>query len=248
MVGVEPAILQQGVGAPESPPHFVQSRAKAKCAQSISRKMSFNVRFKWPLRMTEERSTIMGEMRRMTRRLICITHLLIVIVTGCTPRPLTDMRDSSFGKDEYRYELIERISQRQLSDTFLAVTFSGGGMRAAALAYGALRAIQDTTLNISAPGEDEAQQSVPLIEEIDFVSSVSGGSITAAHWALHGPTKLEDLEDQFLRKNIQGQLLAKLLSPISWFLLPTPRYSRIGMLSENIDKNITKSKTYGDLN
>ena len=40
---------------------------------------------------------------------------------------------------EYTYDVIQDHVERQLNDTFIAATFSGGGMRAAALAYGALR-------------------------------------------------------------------------------------------------------------
>lgn len=178
----------------------------------------------------------------------------VIAMVGCTPPTLNPERTRGLQKDEYRYQVIQDNANRKLNDIFLATTFSGGGMRAAALAYGALQAMRESTVTAFAPGEEGSVQpiEVPLIHEIDFVSSVSGGSVTAAYWALHGPDRLDGLRDKFFDKNIQGQLWASVLSPSSLLLLPTAMRSRIDLLSENFDKNLfdkgsAESKTYEDL-
>ena len=193
--------------------------------------------------------------RTVKTLLISMTFIAAVItMVGCTPPILNPERTQDLEKDEYRYHVIQDNANRHLNDLFLATTFSGGGMRAAALAYGALQAMRDTTVTAFVPGAKGSVQpiSVPLIHEVDFVSSVSGGSITAAYWALHGPDRLDGLPARFFAKNIQGQLWASLLSPPSLVLLPTPMRSRIDLLSDNFDQNLfdagpAQSKTYEDL-
>ena len=59
-----------------------------------------------------------------------------------------------------------------------------------------------------------------LLDEIDAISSVSGGSFTAGYYGLFGDRIFEDFESKFLKKNIQGALTARtFLNPINWFRL-----------------------------
>lgn len=59
------------------------------------------------------------------------------------------------------------------------LAFSGGGTRAEALAYGVLEELRDTEVLID--GKPRR-----LLDEIDLISSVSGGSFTSAYYGLHG--------------------------------------------------------------
>src|SRR5690349_789213 len=64
------------------------------------------------------------------------------------------------------------------ADEFLiTLAFSGGGTRAAAYPFGVLRGLDRFQL----PTE---QGTVSILDRIDFVSGVSGGSITAAYFGL----------------------------------------------------------------
>ncbi|UCG12866.1 MAG: patatin-like phospholipase family protein, partial [Deltaproteobacteria bacterium] len=55
------------------------------------------------------------------------------------------------------------------SDELLVyLTFSGGGTRAAALSYGVLEELRDTEITISS-------RKRRLLDEVDAISSVSGG-------------------------------------------------------------------------
>ena len=171
-----------------------------------------------------------------------------VVVSGCMPSPLTSELGAIPESDQYRYQVIQNNMQRHLGDTFLATTFSGGGMRAATFAYGALRAIRETRVSVPEKRTEENKAQIFLIDEIDFASSVSGGSVTAVYWALNGPDRLDELEKVFLRKNVQRQLLAMaLLHPVSWLRLPTPHYSRINILSDYFEKYLVDDETYRSL-
>lgn len=87
------------------------------------------------------------------------------------------------------------------NDLSLILTFSGGGTRAAALSYGVLKELRD----------------VNLLDKIDAISSVSGGSFTAAYYGLYGDKIFEDFEKKFLKKKIQTRLIDTILNPLNWF-------------------------------
>jgi predicted acylesterase/phospholipase RssA len=67
-------------------------------------------------------------------------------------------------------------------DTLVIVTLSGGGIRASALGYGTLLALKEL------PGRAGAGSS--LLDEVDIISSVSGGSVTAGWYGWKGQAGL----------------------------------------------------------
>ncbi len=117
----------------------------------------------------------------------------------------------------YRFHNINPGSR---DDTLVVMTMSGGGTRAATLATGALRGLHAATF----------ADGTPLTAEIDILSSVSGGSVTAAYFARHGYDGLARLEETFLRQNVIGDLFEAGLNPANLARLPTPAYARIDWL------------------
>ncbi len=93
---------------------------------------------------------------------------------------------------------------------FFFLTFSGGGTRAAAMAYGVLQELRDTPIVLD--GKQER-----LLDKVTHISSVSGGSFTAAYYGLHGDRIFETFEREFLRNDIEGDLTISLLRPSHWF-------------------------------
>jgi len=43
-----------------------------------------------------------------------------------------------------------------------------------------------------------------------------GGSFTALAYGLYGEKLFDDYETRFLKRNIQGELVARVLNPINW--------------------------------
>lgn len=84
-------------------------------------------------------------------------------------------------------------------DTAVGLSFSGGGTRASAFAYGVLEELSRT--QITSDGRPS-----PLIDQVDLVSSVSGGSITAAYFALKGTGILGDFKEKFLLQDVESSL------------------------------------------
>lgn len=135
----------------------------------------------------------------------------------------------------YRYGTLDKQSPKALRDTAVLLAFSGGGTRAAALTEGALRALADTQVPTPAG-------SVPLATQIDVISSVSGGSVTAAAFALGGTSGLGSYEKNFLRQDAQGSMITGVI------LNPTKlAWPRIDILRDYLDDNVFNHKTYQDL-
>jgi NTE family protein len=92
-------------------------------------------------------------------------------------------------------------------EVFVCLTFSGGGGRAAALSYGVLEQLRDTQIMVDG-------QSRRLLDELDVISAVSGGSFTAAYYAVHGDDIFSTYEDRFLHRNFQRKIILSALNPL----------------------------------
>src|SRR6201996_5188856 len=88
-------------------------------------------------------------------------------------------------------------------DMVVALSFSGGGTRAAAFSYGSLTGFDQTrVLSRSGP--------VSLLDRLDFLSGVSGGSVLAAYYGLRGREALADFRQRFLLANAEESLQTNL--------------------------------------
>lgn len=126
-------------------------------------------------------------------------------------------------------------------DLMLVLSFSGGGTRAAAFSYGVLEGLRATEVPIG--GKKRR-----LLDEVDVISGVSGGSFTAAYYGLYGDRIFEDYESRFLKKNVQGDILtAMFLNPVNWFRLSSPIFDRSDLAAEYYDENVFDRKTFGDI-
>jgi NTE family protein len=94
---------------------------------------------------------------------------------------------------------IARADPPTYDDTVIAVTFSGGGTRAAAFSYGVLQGFDETHVAGHAG-------TASLLDRIDFVSGVSGGSVLAAYYGLKKRQALADFKQRFLLANAQEDL------------------------------------------
>lgn len=125
-------------------------------------------------------------------------------------------------------------------DVFIVLSFSGGGTRAAAFSYGAMQELSSTQI-----GRGPSKRR--LLDEVDLISSVSGGSFTAAYYALYGDRLFQDFDDQFLKRNVQLGLGLRVLNPVNWPRLASPYFDRIDLAAEYYDKLLYKHHCYRDL-
>jgi NTE family protein len=136
---------------------------------------------------------------------------------------------------------IHRVFERDPADSFyLQVSFSGGGARAAALGFGVLEALRDTSIDWQARPQR-------LIDQVDLVMGLSGGSLIASYFALKGPDGFADFEDKFLQARLQRDLLWRLGSPRTWWRLGSKRFGRSEVLAELLDERLYDGTTFSTL-
>ncbi len=167
-----------------------------------------------------------------------IQILPAILLAGCAHYPVNAPLTHATPETGYRFT---NLSHTNNSDSlFVLLAFSGGGTRAAALSYGVLEELAKTQII----WEGKRRR---LLDEVDLISSVSAGSFTAAYYGLYGDRIFSDFESAFLKRNIQARLLAPYFSPINWFRLASPKFSRIDMAAEYYDRHLFGGHTFGDL-
>lgn len=126
----------------------------------------------------------------------CYMLLFVLLAGGCTSTGKIDNEPvSQLPIGGERYSASHYSKQRPIGDTLMLLAFSGGGTRAAAMSYGVLEELRDARY----PSEG---QDVRLLDEVDRISSVSGGSFTSAYYGLFGDQIFEDFKDVFLYKDV----------------------------------------------
>jgi NTE family protein len=120
------------------------------------------------------------------------------------------------------------------TDVGVALSFSGGGARAAAFALGALRGLE------ALPGPDGHS----LLSRVGFVTSVSGGSLTAAWIGLHGTDSLDRFHSTVLMKNSEERLRASLLNPMNLMRLAAGGVNDRGNYLHWLDNDVFQGATF----
>lgn len=128
--------------------------------------------------------------------------------------------------------------------TLMMAAFSGGGSRAAAVAWKTLETLQSIPY-ISYNGQDVRVES-NLAREIDLVAGISGGSFAATAWCL-SREDLGPFRKRFVERNIQRALARSLISLGGLKALISRRYSRIDVAAELYDREVFDGATFGDL-
>ena len=158
--------------------------------------------------------------------------------TGCVHRSPTAPLEKANTSQGYYFHT--HVRPNNSADTLFILCFSGGGTRAAALSYGVLEELRRTQIAL----EDGPRR---LLDEVDAISSVSGGSVTAAAYALYGDEIFERLESAFLQRNIQRQILGRVLNPFRWNKLWSKTYGRSDLAAELYDEVLFHGATFADL-
>lgn len=138
----------------------------------------------------------------------------------------------------YRFETSQK--NRKNDDTFIVLMFSGGGTRAAALGYGVLEQLQQQKAFIG--GQEKS-----LMDNVDIVIGVSGGSVLAAYYSLKGEQTIPSFYNRFLRQNFQQQIIKQAFSLANLPRLTSPEFGRGDVLQEQFEAYLFGKATFGDL-
>jgi NTE family protein len=167
--------------------------------------------------------------------------LLSVVAAGCAHYPLNaSLSAAGDAATGYRFPTMVVDRPDPADELFVCLSFSGGGTRAAAFAYGALRRLRD--LDIGRGGSRRS-----LLDEVDCIAGISGGSFTAAYYGLFGADTFERFYDRFLVRDIQRELVLSTLNPVNVARLASPYFSRIDLAAELYDTTVFEGATYAAL-
>jgi len=124
-------------------------------------------------------------------------------------------------------------------ETVIGLSFSGGGTRAAAFSYGAIEALAAHESRSGGIGRT-------LIDDVVFVSGVSGGAVPAVYFALHGAKTIPAFRDNFLYKDPQSSFDTS-ISPFSVLSVLDGGLNSKAGFQNWLDKNLLHDATFGDL-
>jgi NTE family protein len=168
-----------------------------------------------------------------------LAAVVVLLLAGCATRPVNPPLEAVAPDRGYRFT--SRQSLDRDASTLIVVAFSGGGTRAAAFSFGVLEALRDVPI----PLPDG--RSGRLLDEIDIVTGVSGGSFTALAFGLHGDALFDFYADAFLKRDVERSLVARIASPLSWPALASAGYGRSELAAELYDELVFHGATFGDL-
>jgi NTE family protein len=178
----------------------------------------------------------LGMQEKATMVLLLCVGIAALLVSGCASYGVVENAPGPGFVGEQSYSVKTFMEGWRTSENALMLAFSGGGTRAAALSYGVLQELRDTPVFTE-------EGTIRLLDEVHTISSVSGGSFTSAYYGLHGDGIFDDYEEVFLRKNVEGSLIRRVLNPLSWFSTA----SRTETAVSYYDKHIFNGATYADI-
>ncbi len=139
----------------------------------------------------------------------------------------------------------EKLPPAEDGDFFLAVAVSGGGSRSAVWSAAVLK---ELFYQVKLPDGRS------IIDEIDYISSVSGGSLSSAYYCLNKPESdtrdVEEYQEFFdnyltdMRRNIESDILLK---PWLWYRILVLPEEKAFFLKWDFEKFYFGDSTFGDL-
>ena len=170
---------------------------------------------------------------------LLLIAVLILALGGCATRPINPPITHVDPNTGYRFEA--RQARMNDKDDLIILAFSGGGTRAAAFSYGVLEFLRRTEVI------DSKGRKVRLLDEIDVITGVSGGSFTALAYGLYGDKLFADYEQRFLKRDVEGEIAARAFNPFNWGRLSSTGWGRSELAAELYDEILFNGATYADL-
>ncbi|MFM0646544.1 patatin-like phospholipase family protein [Paraburkholderia bryophila] len=171
---------------------------------------------------------------------IALSLIASLLLGACATRPVNPPMVQYESRQAMQFQKLER--NRGDPQDLVVLAFSGGGTRAAAFSYGVLEALRRTEI-VSKSGERTR-----LLDSVDVITGVSGGSFTALAYGLYGEKLFDIYESSFLKRNVQRELVSRILNPLNWPALSSKGWGRSDLAAELYDEILFKGATFDDLN
>ncbi len=174
-----------------------------------------------------------------TRFLPAMLLAALLGLGGCATRPVNPSLTQAGLDVGYTFQTRQKHFKSQ--ENLVVLAFSGGGTRAAAFSYGVLEFLRRT--EVVGPKGNKAR----LLDAVDMITGVSGGSFTALAYGLYGDKLFADYEQRFLKRDVQGELIARALNPGNWGKLSSTAWGRSELAAQLYDEILFNGATFGDL-
>jgi NTE family protein len=179
-------------------------------------------------------------MRMMIPRILAAILLAVLLgLGGCATRPVNPPIAQVGADIGYTFQTRQKHFKSQ--ENLVVLAFSGGGTRAAAFSYGVLEFLRRT--EVVGPKGNK----VRLLDAVDMITGVSGGSFTALAYGLYGDKLFTDYEQRFLKRDVQGELIARAFNPGNWGKLSSTGWGRSELAAQLYDEILFNGATFGDL-
>ena len=176
----------------------------------------------------------------MTRLLpLFLTCAALIALAGCASRPVNPPIAKADPQAGYRFET--RLAQSGTKENLVILAFSGGGTRAAAFSYGVLEYLRRTEV-VDAQG-----RTFRLLDAVDVITGVSGGSFTALAYGLYGDKLFAEYEQRFLKRDVQGEIVSRVMNPAHWGTLAGASTGRSEVAAQLYDEILFNGATFADL-
>jgi NTE family protein len=172
-----------------------------------------------------------------TPQLLLVAWLLFA--AACADRPVNAPLRQYQDSQTHQFEKLEH--RRGAHEDLVVLAFSGGGMRAAAFSYGVLETLRRIEVVPKEGGRTR------LLDEVDVITGISGGSFTALAYGLYGEKLFDKYESAFLKRNVQGALIRRTLNPLNWTALMSKGWGRSELAANLYDEILFHGATFADL-
>ncbi len=159
-----------------------------------------------------------------------------------TNEPVTKLAAASDNEriSEGGYRLAGLADNGSADDLLVLMASSGGGKRSAAFSYGVLRGLRD--FQIVSNGQERR-----LLDELDSMAAVSGGSFPAAYYGLYHDKIFTDFEQDFLKQDVEAYIWGIYMFPWKWEWWLNPNYGTGDEMGAVYDKLMFHGATYADM-
>lgn len=186
--------------------------------------------------------TLLAKVRRasvnFSRACLSFATASLLLLGGCATR---QVNSPIAHYDPGTLHRIQKQWHRGNQQDVVVLAFSGGGTRAAAFSYGVLEALRRIEV-VTKEG-----RKTRMLDDVDVITGVSGGSFTALAYGLYGEALFDDYEGRFLKRDVQGQLITRTLNPANWGKLSSTGWGRSELAAQLYDEILFNGATFADL-
>ena len=173
--------------------------------------------------------------------LFMLAGCVSVSTTDTVPLPesvLAPAASDNISTDGYRLSALP--DTQGPSDLLVLVAMSGGGKRSSAYSYGVLQGMREIVI-------PTAYRQTSLLNSVDGISGVSGGSFTAAYYGLYRDQAFGRYETDFLYADTDSQIKSLYLAPWNWGWMVDSNVGTNDYMEQYYDKTMFHGARFADL-